>query len=201
MKRLLLGAGVLVLALSACGGSGRSGIISPVRTLRVRTLPALVAERIAASTPELRLAIAVPRGLVRYDIRGGGHEAGKRPSGIGVLATDDRRKYRSGSAWAEWSRLSSSGPPANRVAFRISQWLPNRQPTLLRRSALRLHLPLSLHQPWFQQHLTNGSNGYRWGYLRVHGQFYEAFFWSGRAAPAKDRAAVLSALASVHPRR
>jgi hypothetical protein len=66
---------------------------------------------------------------------------------------------------------------------------------------VRLHLPLSLNQPWSREHLKNGHDGYRWGYLRVHGQFYEAFFWSGQAAPARDRAAVLSALASVHTRR
>ena len=63
---------------------------------------------------------------------------------------------------------------------------------------MRLHLPLSLHQSWFREHLANGHDGYRWGYLRVHGQFYEAVFWSGRAASAHDRADVLNALTSIH---
>jgi hypothetical protein len=101
--------------------------------------------------------------------------------------------------WAKWSHLYSNGPPASKVAFQISQWLAIGP--LLPRSAVRLHLPLSLDQPWFREHLTNGHDGYRWGYLRVHGQYYEAFFWSGRDAPARDRAAVLRALASAHPTR
>jgi hypothetical protein len=200
MKRLLLGGMLLVLALSACGGSGRPPVNAPVVTVRLHKLPAPIAKRIAASTPGLRLGVTVPRGLGRYDIRGGGHVAGRRPTVIGVFATDDPPAHRWGQSWPKWSRPTSNGPPANKVAFQISQWLPGRT-TLLPTSALRLHLPLSLHQPWFRERLTNGHDAYRWGYLRVHGQIYEAFFWSGRAAPTKDRAAVLSALASVHPRR
>jgi hypothetical protein len=199
MKRLLLGASVL--ALSACGGSGRAPINNLILTTRLRTpLPAPIAQRIAESTPELRLALTVPRGLRRYEIRGGGHVAFHRPPVLGVFATDDPAAHRWGQSWAKWANLSSTGPPANKVAFQIAQWLPPVGPPLLA-SALRLHLPLSLHQPWFRQHLTNGHDGYRWGYLRVHGQIYEAFFWSGRAAPAHDRAAVLTALTSVQPRR
>jgi hypothetical protein len=144
-------------------------------------------------------AVAVPRGLGRYEIRGGGHEAGHRPSVIGILVTDDSRARASLYRWAKWSHAYSNGPPESKVAFQISQWLA--LGPLLPRSAVRLHLPLSLDQPWFREHLRNGHDGYRWGYLRVHGQFYEAFFWSGRAAPAGDRAAVLSALASVHAKR
>ena len=124
--------------------------------------------------------------------------AGRRPPVIGVLVTDLRARtglYR----WSKWSHLYSNGPPASKVAFQIAQWLA--VGPLLPKSAVRLHLPLSLDQPWFREHLKNGRDGYRWGYLRVHGQFYEAFFWSGPAAPASDRAAALSALASVHTLR
>lgn len=199
MKRLVLGGMLLVLALSACGGSGRPPVNAPVATVRLHKLPAPIAKRIAASTLGLRLTVTVPRGLDRYDLRGGGHMAGNRPSVIGVLATDDRVARRSLYRWAKWSHLSSAGPPASKVAFQISQWLA--VGPLLPASAVRLQLPLNLHQPWFREHLKNGHDGYRWGYLRVHGQYYEAFFWSGRAAPAHDRAAVLSALASVHPRQ
>jgi hypothetical protein len=199
MKRLLLGASVLVVALSACGGSGRGPGNDLTPTLRVRSLPAPIAQRIAESVPELRLAVTVPRGLSRYDIRGGGRTAGHLPPLIGFFAIDDPPAHRWGQSWAKWSNPSSSGPPTTKVAFQISQWLPGRY--LLPTSALRLHLPLSLHQPWFREHLTNGQDGYRWGYLRVHGQIYEAFFWSGRAAPMKARAAVRAVMASVHPRR
>jgi hypothetical protein len=122
---------------------------------------------------------------------------GTRAPVIGVLTTDDVGAHYGGGGFANWSQLSSSGPPANKVAFALSRWLVIGP--ALPTSALRLHLPLSLHQPWFREHLENGRDGYRWGYLRVHGQFYEASFWSGRAAPPRDRAAVLSALASAHP--
>lgn len=95
--------------------------------------------------------------------------------------------------------MSGNGPPANKVAFALTRWLGiGLSPPP---SALRLHLPLSLHQPWFREHLRNGRLGYRWGYVSFDGQVYAAMFWSGRDAPARDRAAVLSALASVHPAR
>jgi hypothetical protein len=48
MKRLVLGATVLVLALSACGGSDRAPINSLILPVHVRTLPAPLARRIAA---------------------------------------------------------------------------------------------------------------------------------------------------------
>ena len=118
---------------------------------------------------------------------------GTRAPVTGVLATDDSRARRSGQGFSKWS--SNNGPPANKVALLLRQWLtigPG-----LATSALRIHLPLSLDQPWFREHLTNGHVGYRWGYLIVHGQPYEIMFWSGRAAPQDDRSAVLSALTSI----
>jgi hypothetical protein len=141
------------------------------------------------------LTITVPRGLGRYDIRGGGHMVGTRAPVVGVLATDDPGAHRSGEGFAKWSQTSSGGPPANKVALVLRKWLvigPN-PPA----SALRIHLPLNLRQPWFREHLTNGRRGYRWGYLRIRGQYYEVMFWSGRAGPARDRAAVVNALRSI----
>ena len=124
---------------------------------------------------------------------------GTRAPVIGVLATDDPGAHYGGGGFAKWSQVSSGGPPANRVALKVSEWITIGP--ALPMSALRLHLPLSLHQPWFREHLKNGHDGYRWGYLRVHGRNYAVLFWSGRAAPAHDRAAVLTALASAHPTR
>jgi hypothetical protein len=124
---------------------------------------------------------------------------GTRALLIGILATDDPRTHRSGEGFAKWSQVTSNGPPQNKVAFALSKWvgIGIAPPS----SALRLHLPLSLHQPWFREHLKNGRLGYRWGYLSFDGQVYGAMFWSGREAPSHDRAAVLSALASVQPAR
>jgi hypothetical protein len=120
---------------------------------------------------------------------------GTRSPVTGVLATDDPGAHYGGGGFAKWSQLSSSGPPAVKVALLFRRWLvigPDPPP-----SALRIHLPLSLHQPWFREHLKNGRLGYRWGYLRFHRQFYEVMYWSGRAAPAHDRTAVLNALRSI----
>jgi hypothetical protein len=194
MKRLLLGASVLVLGLSACGGSHRA--ISGGR-VTAAVPPSPLAVKVAARRELGTLAVTVPRVLRRYNIRGGGHMVGIRAPVIGVLATDDPGAHYGGGGFAKWSDVSSDGPPPSRVAFAIHRWVvigPDLPP-----SAVRLHLPLSLHQPWFREHLRNGHLGYQWGYLRVHGLLYAALFWSGRDAPAHDRAAVLTALASVHP--
>jgi hypothetical protein len=195
MKRLLLGASVLILAFSACGGSHKATSGGPRKY--VPTAP--FAKRLAAETKPRALAVTVPRVLRRYDIRGGGHMVGTRAAVIGALATDDPGAHYGGGGFANWSQLSSGGPPANKVAFKFSRW--EAIGPMLTSVALRLHLPLSLHQPWFREHLKNGRLGYRWGYLRFDGQIYEAMFWSGRNAPPRDRAAVLSALAAVHPTR
>src|SRR5437763_1590720 len=154
MKRLVLGAAVLVLALSACGGSHKAISGGPHKFVP--------------------LAVTVPRGLGRYDIRGGGHMVGTRAPVIGVLATDDPRAHRSGEGFAKWSRVTSDGPPVDKVAFALSRWegIGIDPPS----SALRLHLPLSVHQPWFREHLKNGRLGYRWGYLSFNGEIYGAMF-------------------------
>jgi hypothetical protein len=186
MKRLLLGSSILVLALSGCGGSHKVISGGPHKF-------------VATAAKQRTLAVTVPRGLGRYDIRGGGHMVGTRAPVIGVLATDDPGAHYGDGGFAKWSQVTSDGPPPNKVAFAFSRWVAIG--AVLPKSALRLQLPLSLHQPWFRERLRNGRLGYRWGYLRFDGQFYEAMFWSGRAAPARDRAAVLRALASVHAAR
>ena len=141
------------------------------------------------------LSVTVPRNLDRYAIRGGGHMVGTLAPVIGVLVTDDQRAHRSGEGFAKWSEVTSVGPPANKVALALKQWVAiGPAPPA---SALRLHLPLNLHQHWFRERHTNGRRGYRWGYLRFHSQYYAVLLWSGQAAPAKDRVAVLNALTSI----
>jgi hypothetical protein len=155
-----------LLALAACG-SGKKAADPSGTSVRVGVL-----------------TITVPRGLGHYD-----------EARLGVLATDDRHANRRGEGFAKWSRLSSNGPPAIKVALELA--LDDTLGVGVPSSALRLHLPLSLDQPWFREHLRNGRYGYRWGYLSFHGQPYDIKFWSGRAAPARDRAAVLNALTSI----
>lgn len=197
MKGLLLGATGLGLAVTACGGSHQAISGGPHKYVTT-TAESPLATRLAAERKGWGLAVTVPRGLRRYDIRGGAHMVGTRAPVSGVLATDDPGAHYGHGGFAKWSDPSSTGPPPNRVALKVSEWTEGLP---LPQSAMRLHLPLSLDQPWFREHLRNGHDGYRWGYLRVHGLIYAVLFWSGRAAPAHDRAAVLTALASVHPTR
>ncbi len=182
----LSGPAVLVaatLALSACGGSHRA-TISP----RDYVVPQKHVQAAGA------LAVPVPPGFHRYAIRGGIYRKGTRPPAIGVAIADYRLRAGPRSAFDKWSRLSSRGPPANRVALALTLWFG-----IGVDPPARLHLPLSLDQPWSQEHLRNGARGYRWGYLTFHKELYEVFFWSGRAAPPHDRAAVLNTLTSIHP--
>src|SRR5437763_8371527 len=112
MKRLLLGAGVLVLALSACGGSHKAISGGPHKF--VTTATPTLAKRLAAETKPRALAVRVPRVLRRYDIRGGGHMVGTRAPVIGVLATDDPGAHYGGGGLAKWSQVDSNGPLANK---------------------------------------------------------------------------------------
>ena len=61
----------------------------------------------------------------------------------------------------------------------------------------RLHLPLSLDQPWLIERAKNGSNGYRYGLFRLHDEIYSVFLWNGPSASQSDRSALLRALASI----
>jgi hypothetical protein len=185
MKRLKVAAVLLAatLAVAGCGSSHRA-TISP----RDYVVPQKHVQSAGA------LGVPVPVGFHRYAIRRGIYRKGTRPPAIGVAITDYRLKGGPRSAFVKWSRLSSKGPPANRVALAVTLWL-----SIGPGVPTRLHLPLSLNQPWNEEHLRNGTQGYRWGYLSFHGQIYEIFFWSGRAAPPHDRTALLNTLTSIHP--
>src|SRR5256885_17175090 len=121
MKRLPFGACVLVLALGAGGGSHKAISGGPHKF--VTTAAPTLAKRLAAETKPRALAVTVPRVLHRYDIRGGGYLVGTRAPVIGVLATDDPGAHYGGGGFAKWSQLSSSGPPANKVAFKFARWV------------------------------------------------------------------------------
>ena len=77
--------------------------------------------------------------------------------------------------------------------LQVALWIPLSSPGTL----TRLHLPLSLDQDWWQRDVATGT--LRYGFLDFDGQPYEIRIWIGRAAPAHDRAALLQALAAVHP--
>lgn len=65
--------------------------------------------------------------------------------------------------------------------------------------SVRLHLPLSPDEPWFEQRTAGGAPSFRWGYFRFHHDLYSVTYWIGKDATAKDRAAVLDALRSIGP--
>ena len=140
------------------------------------------------------LRVSVPRGLHSYEIFGG-RLIGTRPPVVGHVLTDFRLSAHVGirRVFARWAAIQGSGPPANEVALSLA---PGE--TL---GPDRLHLPLTLNQPWSEEKLGNGAVGYRWGFFRFHDSDYEVMYWSGLAAPASDRDAILRALKSIRPAR
>ena len=142
-----------------------------------------------------KLRVSVPHGFYDYPIFGG-HLAGARPPVVGHLLTDFRLPAHTtvSKLITRWAAIGGSGPPPNRVALMLGPG------TTL--APDRLHLPLSLKQPWYREHFANGKvGGYRYGFIRFRQADYSVTFWSGSAAPASDRAAVLRALESIRPAR
>ena len=84
------------------------------------------------------------------------------------------------------------GPPENRVGLSVDAYAGMGPPVIA-----KLHLPLTLDQPWNTYHLADGGVGARWGSFEYRGEEYGITYWSGPNAPAKDRAAVLRALRSI----
>ena len=173
---LLLVAAGLTLGLRPSGGGPTSGFSINEPSTRVGAL-----------------AVPIPPDFHRYIFRVGDHRTGTQPTIVGVLITDYRLPHSPQDVLSNWARLSSNGPPANRVALAVHIYDP-----IGIAARGQLHLPLALNQPWNQEHLRNGARGYRWGILGFHGQ-YSVLFWSGRNAPPRDRAAVIKILASIHP--
>ncbi len=133
------------------------------------------------------VALSVPRGFRQYPVSGPGPSA----SAAGVLLADYAVKGGIRGAFYKWS--DSKAPPPGRTAVQVEEWSgfgPAAPFT-------RLHLPLSLDQPWTLAHGTNGHNGYRYGAFVLHGQIYKVFVWDGPSAPWHDRNALVRALASI----
>ena len=137
------------------------------------------------------IALSVPRGFRHYTVRGGISRTGTRPPATGVLLTDYTLNDGVRSAFYKWSDFKA--PPAKRTALQVELSIPfgpADPPT-------RLHLPLSLDQPWQIERAMNGTNGYRYGAFRLRGQIYKVFVWDGPSASRHDRSALLRALASI----
>jgi hypothetical protein len=148
------------------------------------------------------LRVSVPRGFHTYEIRNGGYMAGTRtrPPVTGHVLTDFRLPAHLGiqQALGRWA-FPGWGPPAHGVWLELARWFPfgPAVPGITD----RLHLPLSLNQPWAKEKLSSGRAGYRWGYLIFPHAEYQVMYWSGPKAPAADRAAILRALESIRPAR
>jgi hypothetical protein len=167
----LLGAGTATaLAMHSSGGVTPSGFAT------------------VGSVSVGRLTVPVPRGFNQYAIRGGFYKAGTRPPVIGHVLTS----YRA-SAQSPIHR-GTLDDPASGVALRVDLWvvIGPAPPT-------RLHLPLSLHEPWFKQSLPGGTRLSGWLSGGQPGHVpYELALWIGRDASPVDRAALLHALAAAH---
>jgi hypothetical protein len=141
------------------------------------------------------LRVSVPPSLRSYDVPVG---IGTRKPVIGHLLTDFRLPAHV-DIWRVLGHWATTGPAANGVALEVQLWLSPGPVGPV--SVRRLHLPLTLSQPWFEERLKDGAVGYRWGYLMFHHAEYQVLYWSGPDAPAADQAAVLRALKSIRPAR
>jgi hypothetical protein len=131
------------------------------------------------------LRVSVPSGFRIYDVTGG---TGTAAPVIGHLLTDFRLPAHRDVWRGMWLWATAKG-----VALTIQRWF---WPLPVGPFSNRLQLPLTLKQPW-----ADGRVGYHWGYLRFHDAVYRVEYWSGPAAPANDRAAILRALESIRPAR
>lgn len=149
---------------------------------------------VPATPGEGALIVPVPPGFRWWNITDGIHRTGTRAPVSGRVVTNYYRPKPGPNPFLGWSHPSSTGPPPDKVALAVTLSL-----AVGPVPPAKLHLPLSLDQPWFVQHLKGGARGYRWGYLSFRKRLYEIFFWSGPAAPPHSRTAVLKTLSLIHP--
>jgi hypothetical protein len=149
---------------------------------------------LGAATHVGKLSVSIPRGFRIYTLSGGAYRTGTRAPVIGHVLTDYRLLR---DRWLP-SR-GSSGAPSNRVALELEDnWAAISPAT----EQVRLHLPLSVKQPWLPEHSSSGrASGYHWGEVRFDNVDYRVIYWIGAAAPASDRVALLRALRSIRPTR
>lgn len=145
------------------------------------------------------LRFTVPRGFHRYPVRENIYRPGtRRPPIIGYVITDYRLKAGPKSTFVNWS--DSKSPPAKRVAFELTQFVPFGVS-----SDEQLHLPLSLDQQWHKETTRHGTPGYGYGAFHFQTQDsktwpdYKAFEWIGANAPPRDRDALRYVLELVRP--
>ena len=121
------------------------------------------------------LIVPIPVAFTRYEV----HRHGQR---VAIVVTDYPVKPGSPT-------LTKGIFPANGVALSIG-----RGSTQIPLPKLRL--PLSLRELRGPQRHADGT---AWnGTLGFRGSYYAVSFWTGRSAPAHDRASLLRALASIH---
>jgi hypothetical protein len=183
-RRLLIAAGLLLatvaigltLGLRSGGGGPTGGLATAGASVRVGAL-----------------RLSVPRGFRQYTVRGGSCNPGTRLPPIGLLLTDYPVKNGVGGAFCRWSDFKV--PPPRRTALQVERVIPfgPAEPFT------RLHLPLSLDQPWQIARAGNGTTGYRYGAFRLRGQIYVVSVWNGPSAPRSDRRALLRVLGSIRP--
>jgi hypothetical protein len=148
-----------------------------------------------AVTYAAKLSVSIPRGFNIFNIYDGGpHSPGNHPAVNGHWLTNFCPASRT---WAGvWAALHANGQPSNLAALELQLHSgPGPDPPD------NLHLPLSLDQPWFQDHHDYGAFGPRWGSFVSQGRLYDVLYWIGPHAPENDRVAVLRALRSIRPTR
>ena len=160
---------------------------------------------LGASTSVAKLRVSTPRGFHNYPLPRDVYAAWA----IGHVLTNFRVPTDTtiDSVLRRWSNAQwkfaavknhNYGPPSTAVALELA---PSPGPRFPDAGLIRLHLPLSPDQRWFQARLASGAPFYRYGLLRFHHRLYEVLYWIGPDAPANDRAAVLRALRSIRPTR
>lgn len=140
--------------------------------------PGSAAPAVGASARVGDLVLTVPRGFERDETR-------RDRRLVGILLTNYH-------VLPHGPTITMGVFPADGVALVLARW---RGPV----AAPQLRLPLRLGELRGPQHHADGA---AWnGVLRFRGSLYSISFWCGRAAPSRDRSALLHALSSIHGAR
>lgn len=153
-----------------------------------------------------KLSVSIPRGFNVYTLRGLGPSAPGTPLPVaGYVLTNfglPTLAHRRGRTAERLSQYWRNGPLPNQVGLELTIF-----PWPLGRGLTdRLHLPLTLKQPWAKPwYAAHGMRsrlaGARAGFFRLGGTSYEVVYWIGPTAAPNDRAAILRAVRSIRPTR